>query len=92
MITASHNPSCDNGIKLIDPDGGMLKASWEPVVMEFMECSQSDGSTWIAGHLDNPESESMCFSSCQTISSVTIFLSPNELGDRLFICDTEHEE
>jgi len=29
MITASHNPEEDNGVKLIDPDGEMLEASWE---------------------------------------------------------------
>ncbi|VDP94492.1 unnamed protein product [Echinostoma caproni] len=56
MVTASHNPSCDNGIKLIDPDGGMLKTAWEPLIAEFMECSESDGSHWIAGHMRDPES------------------------------------
>lgn len=29
MITASHNPEDDNGVKLIDPDGEMLEAKWE---------------------------------------------------------------
>ncbi|KAG5439112.1 hypothetical protein PCANB_001411 [Pneumocystis canis] len=29
MITASHNPPQDNGIKLIDPHGEMLEMSWE---------------------------------------------------------------
>jgi phosphoacetylglucosamine mutase len=29
MVTASHNPEADNGIKLIDCDGGMLAQSWE---------------------------------------------------------------
>lgn len=29
MVTASHNAEPDNGIKLIDPDGGMLDQSWE---------------------------------------------------------------
>ncbi|XP_077443805.1 phosphoacetylglucosamine mutase [Stigmatopora argus] len=29
MVTASHNPEEDNGVKLIDPMGEMLKASWE---------------------------------------------------------------
>lgn len=31
MITASHNPECDNGIKLIDPHGEMLDAQWETI-------------------------------------------------------------
>lgn len=29
MITASHNPEEDNGVKIIDPLGEMLEASWE---------------------------------------------------------------
>ncbi|ONK69836.1 uncharacterized protein A4U43_C05F27240 [Asparagus officinalis] len=30
MITASHNPVNDNGVKIADPDGGMLTQQWEP--------------------------------------------------------------
>lgn len=29
MITASHNPAEDNGVKIVDPAGEMLEASWE---------------------------------------------------------------
>lgn len=29
MITASHNVPADNGVKLVDPMGEMLEASWE---------------------------------------------------------------
>ena len=31
MITASHNPVQDNGVKIVDPDGGMLEQSWEEI-------------------------------------------------------------
>ncbi|GAA5903540.1 hypothetical protein JCM8208_003619 [Rhodotorula glutinis] len=29
MVTASHNPEQDNGVKLVDPHGEMLHSSWE---------------------------------------------------------------
>ncbi|GAA6058671.1 hypothetical protein JCM10212_004082 [Sporobolomyces blumeae] len=29
MVTASHNPERDNGVKLVDPHGEMLVSSWE---------------------------------------------------------------
>ncbi|XP_062101260.1 phosphoacetylglucosamine mutase [Humulus lupulus] len=30
MITASHNQVSDNGVKIVDPSGGMLSQDWEP--------------------------------------------------------------
>lgn len=30
MITASHNQVSDNGVKIADPNGGMLSQHWEP--------------------------------------------------------------
>ncbi len=29
MITASQNPECDNGVKIIEPNGEMLEERWE---------------------------------------------------------------
>lgn len=38
MITASHNPAEDNGVKLVDPMGEMLDASWEPQATMLTNC------------------------------------------------------
>lgn len=35
MITASHNPEPDNGVKLVDPHGEMLEQSWEKWATKF---------------------------------------------------------
>jgi phosphoacetylglucosamine mutase len=31
MVTASHNGPEDNGVKMVEPDGSMLEASWESI-------------------------------------------------------------
>ena len=31
VITASHNPAADNGVKLVDPSGEMLDPDWEVI-------------------------------------------------------------
>ncbi|RLO13982.1 hypothetical protein DYB28_000744 [Aphanomyces astaci] len=35
MVTASHNAAPDNGVKLVDPDGGMLSQSWEKYAQQL---------------------------------------------------------
>ncbi|XP_064548402.1 phosphoacetylglucosamine mutase [Drosophila montana] len=42
MITASHNPEPDNGVKLIDPKGEMLEASWETIATDLVNVSDQD--------------------------------------------------
>lgn len=42
MITASHNPEPDNGVKLIDPAGEMLEISWEAIATKLSNCSDED--------------------------------------------------
>lgn len=36
MVTASHNPAPDNGLKLVEPDGSMLHKDWEVAATEFV--------------------------------------------------------
>lgn len=42
MITASHNPEPDNGVKLIDPMGEMLEKSWEKLATDLVNVSDND--------------------------------------------------
>jgi phosphoacetylglucosamine mutase len=42
MVTASHNPKEDNGVKIVDPDGGMLTRTWETAAEELVN-SDVDG-------------------------------------------------
>ena len=42
MITASHNPEEDNGVKLIDPSGDMLDLSWEDQATMLVNSNRDD--------------------------------------------------
>ncbi|GLE10617.1 hypothetical protein PINS_up022834 [Pythium insidiosum] len=46
MITASHNPSGDNGLKLIDSRGEMLKQSWEKVGPHAVKTMSEGTALW----------------------------------------------
>ena len=43
MITASHNPEEDNGVKLVDPMGEMLKESWEKYASQIANARSIHG-------------------------------------------------
>ena len=42
MITASHNPEQDNGIKMVDAEGEMLAAEWEPICTRIVNAESVD--------------------------------------------------
>lgn len=39
MITASHNPAEDNGVKIVDPMGEMLEQDWEAYATKLVNCT-----------------------------------------------------
>jgi len=62
MITASHNPGPDNGIKLVDPKGEMLEAAWESVATRLANCKDEEIPTQldlIVEQFSIPESDSL---------------------------------
>lgn len=42
MITASHNVGTDNGVKLVDPAGEMLEASWERIATNLANAQDAN--------------------------------------------------
>uniref|UniRef100_T1IIS7 phosphoacetylglucosamine mutase n=1 Tax=Strigamia maritima TaxID=126957 RepID=T1IIS7_STRMM len=42
MITASHNPEDDNGVKLVDPMGDMLESAWEILATHVVNAEDVD--------------------------------------------------
>ncbi|KAL3138406.1 hypothetical protein ABBQ32_006202 [Trebouxia sp. C0010 RCD-2024] len=38
VVTASHNPAQDNGVKLVDPSGYMLEQTWEAHANKLAQC------------------------------------------------------
>jgi len=42
MVTASHNPACDNGVKLVEPNGAMLPVDMEPWATQLATAETDD--------------------------------------------------
>ena len=42
MITASHNPIQDNGVKIVAPDGGIPSLEWEGLAVKVANCSAAE--------------------------------------------------
>lgn len=49
MVTASHNPEEDNGIKIIDPMGEMMDSSWESWITDLVNLNDED----LIAYIDN---------------------------------------
>lgn len=41
VVTASHNPEHDNGVKIVDPEGGMMEVKWEAYAAQLANAADS---------------------------------------------------
>lgn len=56
MITASHNPEQDNGLKIIESDGSMLNQEWEELADEIANLQDQDQlENFISEIISDPE-------------------------------------
>jgi len=57
VVTASHNLEEDNGIKLVDPDGGMLEGSWEALATRLVAARSEQEIAEAFGAIPAPAAE-----------------------------------
>ena len=51
MITASHNPADDNGVKIIDPRGEMLDRDWVHLATECINLADDELEAWLSDRI-----------------------------------------
>lgn len=56
VVTASHNPIEDNGLKLVDADGGMLSRKWEVYACWLASCKTDEVAQVLAKIVEESES------------------------------------
>ncbi|KAG0236001.1 Phosphoacetylglucosamine Mutase [Actinomortierella wolfii] len=51
MITASHNPAQDNGVKLVDPMGEMMEGAWEAYATQLANAETNEKLLEVINHI-----------------------------------------
>lgn len=80
MLTASHNPVEDNGVKVVEPSGEMMVASWEPYATAIANATRCAIKIFCLVHAQRP-CEEYLFIHLKHYSAHN-----KELGFVLFIC------
>lgn len=80
MITASHNPKDDNGVKIIEHNGDILPICWEPIAEEIVNSSDL-GATLRKIFAENLINEEQFF--YNSMEHVSFGIDTRETGPRL---------
>lgn len=79
MITASHNPEEDNGVKLIEPHGEMLEQEWEPLATRIANASDDS--------LQEELSKVAMFAKIDVNKPATVFIGRDTRPSSLRLCE-----
>ncbi|XP_073969742.1 phosphoglucomutase 3-like protein nst isoform X2 [Rhodnius prolixus] len=79
MITASHNPVEDNGVKLIEPHGEMLEQEWEPLATKIANANDDS--------LQEELSKVAMFARIDVNRPATVFIGRDTRPSSLRLCE-----
>lgn len=95
MVTASHNPPVDNGVKVVEPDGSMMPESWEPLATELANTLAIKGSpyeraqatySWLENKLKDSLQDANKFYKEGIVPTLVVGRDSRESGPKLLSC------
>lgn len=95
MVTASHNPPIDNGVKVVEPDGSMLPESWEPLATKLANALATKGNaferasiteSWLHKELQGPLQTANKSYGNGVIPALVVGRDSRESGPKLLGC------
>lgn len=85
MITASHNPPQDNGVKIIEPDGSMLSQDWEPIATKLANIASNENFENFENYI-NEIIKQQKININNSIAHIVVGMDSRESSPRLMSC------
>ncbi|GCF01591.1 phosphoacetylglucosamine Mutase [Zygosaccharomyces mellis] len=95
MVTASHNPPVDNGVKVVEPDGSMMPELWEPLATQLANTLAIKGSSneraqatlsWFEKELKDQLQSANKFYNEGVVPTLVVARDSRESGPKLLSC------